>query len=85
MSVAASGVAGPIFAVITPGRADNLPVMSETIQPTETKPRYTWPWFLAAAVVLGVVIAVFAVKREADRVRMQKELQQQFPGNAGDK
>jgi len=52
--------------------------MSEIIPTTETKPRYTWPWFVAAAVLLGIVICVFAVKHEADRVRMQKELQQQF-------
>ena len=53
--------------------------MSDPIPPVEPQRRYTWPWFLAAAVLLGVVIAVVAVKREADRVRMQKELQQQFP------
>ena len=52
--------------------------MSETTQPSEAKPRYTWPWFVAAAVLLAVVIAALAVKREAQRVRERKELQQQF-------
>lgn len=37
-----------------------------------------WPWFVGAAVLLAVVIAVFAVKREAQRVKERKELLQQF-------
>lgn len=54
--------------------------MSETTSSLEPPRRYTWPWFLAAALLLGLGICVFAIKREADRVRLQKELQQQFPG-----
>ena len=52
--------------------------MSDTIPTVEPPRRYTWPFYLAAALLLGLVICVVAVKREADRVRMQKELQQQF-------
>jgi F0F1-type ATP synthase assembly protein I len=52
--------------------------MDEPTLPTESKPRYTWPFYLAAALLLGLVICVVAVKREADRVRAQKELQKQF-------
>ncbi|MGC3959267.1 MAG: hypothetical protein QM813_15390 [Verrucomicrobiota bacterium] len=52
--------------------------MSEAISSTETKPRYTWPWFVGAAVLLAVAVAVLAVKREAQRVKERKELQQQF-------
>jgi F0F1-type ATP synthase assembly protein I len=52
--------------------------MDEPTSSTETKPRYTWPFYLAAALLLGLVICVVAVKREADRVRAQKELQKQF-------
>lgn len=55
--------------------------MGEALHPTESKPRYTWPWFLAAAVLVAVIIAVVAVKREADRVRTQKELLRDFPVN----
>lgn len=78
MSGAAAGMAGAIFAVITAGAADKLPTMGETISSTESKPRYTWPWFVGAAVLLAVVIAVFAVQREAQRVKERKELQQKF-------
>ena len=52
--------------------------MSDPIPTVEPPRRYTWPWFLAAALLLGLVICVVAVKREADRVRAQKELQRQF-------
>lgn len=51
--------------------------MDEPTTLTEAKPRYRWPWFVAAAVLLGIVICVFAIKRETDRVRTQKELQKQ--------
>lgn len=54
--------------------------MSDTTPIVEPRRRYVWPWFLAAAVLLGIVICVLAIKHEADRVRLQKELQQQFPG-----
>lgn len=53
--------------------------MGETAQPIATKPRYVWPWFLAAALLLGITICVLAIKHEAERVRLQKELQQEFP------
>lgn len=82
MPAAAARMAGQIFTVITRRAADNLPPMGETISSTETKPRYTWPWFVGAAVLLAVVIAVFAVKREAQRVKERKELLQQFAPSA---
>jgi F0F1-type ATP synthase assembly protein I len=53
--------------------------MSETTSDPAPRPRYTWPWYLLAAVLLGLVICVVAIKREADRVRWQKEMQQEFP------
>jgi uncharacterized membrane-anchored protein YhcB (DUF1043 family) len=53
--------------------------MSDSTPNVELRRRYTWPWFVAIAVVVGLVICVIAVKREADRVRMQRELQDQFP------
>ena len=73
-------MAGQIFAVITPECAVNLIRMDETTQSAETKPRYTWPWFVAAALLLGMVIAVFAVKREAQRVKERNELLQKYSG-----
>lgn len=43
--------------------------------PAEPKPRkHSWPWFLLAAVILGIVLAVVAVMREAKRIKsMQNE------------
>jgi hypothetical protein len=36
----------------------------------QTQPRrYVWPWFVAGAVVLGVVLAVIWVSREVRRTR----------------
>jgi len=32
-------------------------------------PTYTWPKYLLAAVILGIVIAVLAVMKEANRVK----------------
>lgn len=55
--------------------------MSDPTPNVEPRRRYVWPWFVAAAVVLGLVICVLAIKHEADRVRLQKELQEQFPGS----
>lgn len=52
--------------------------MSDSTPTVELRRRYTWPWFVAGAVLLGVVIAVVAVKREVERVRMRKELIQQY-------
>jgi F0F1-type ATP synthase assembly protein I len=49
--------------------------MDNSTQPAEIRPRYIWPWYLAAAVVLGVVIAVFAIRAEANRVKQQKQYQ----------
>ena len=46
------------------------------------KPNYQWPWFVLAAVVLGVVLAVvwmsYAVKRE----RQQRDFSAPLPSSA---
>jgi hypothetical protein len=33
---------------------------------------YRWPWFLAAAVAVATVIAVFAIRSEANRVKTER-------------
>jgi F0F1-type ATP synthase assembly protein I len=38
-------------------------------------PTYRWPWFLAAAVLLAIVIAVLAVRSEANRVKTEQQYQ----------
>jgi hypothetical protein len=47
--------------------------MENTTRSTETKPRYVWPWFIAAAVIVAVVIAVLAIRAEANRVKQQRQ------------
>jgi hypothetical protein len=47
--------------------------MKATNHPSETKPRYVWPWFIAAAVIVAVIIAVFAIRAEAIRVKQQRQ------------
>lgn len=37
------------------------------------KPRYVWPWFLLAGVLLGVVLAVVFMTAEVRRVREQRQ------------
>ncbi len=37
------------------------------------KRRYTWPWFVLAAVVLGIALAILWVSREVARTRNQRE------------
>jgi uncharacterized membrane protein YadS len=47
-------------------------VMDNTTHSTETKPRYVWPWFIAAAVVVAIVLASVAIYAEANRVKQQR-------------
>jgi F0F1-type ATP synthase assembly protein I len=49
--------------------------MDNSTQSAAPKPRYVWPWYLAAAVVLGIVIAVFSIRAEANRIKLQRSLQ----------
>ncbi len=47
--------------------------MEETNHTTGNKPRYVWPWYIAAAVFVAVVIAVLAIRAEANRVKQQRQ------------
>ncbi|HEX5219703.1 MAG TPA: hypothetical protein VFZ59_09060 [Verrucomicrobiae bacterium] len=49
--------------------------MNDSSNPTVTKRRHLWPWLVAAVVVLGIVIAVISVRKEAERIREQRQLQ----------
>jgi len=40
----------------------------------QTKPRYVWPWFVLAAVLLGIVIAVVAMFFAAKHVEEERSL-----------
>lgn len=43
------------------------------------RPTYRWPWILLAVVVLGIVIAVLGVMREAERTKRIQHLKQGPP------
>jgi len=55
--------------------ANNWQRMENSTQLPDAKPRYTWPWFLAAALIVGIVIAVFSIRAEANRIKLQQSLQ----------
>jgi len=42
-------------------------------QKNSTKPRYRWPWFLLAAVLLGILLAVLWMSKEIKRIKTYKE------------
>ena len=50
--------------------------MDDPSETTVTEPprRYRWPWFVLAAAVLGVVLAVLWMSREVERMRRIREL-----------
>lgn len=49
--------------------------MNDVAPATERKPRYLWPWFLLAALLLGVAIAILSVRSEVDRIKTQRSLE----------
>lgn len=40
------------------------------------RPFYRWPWFVLAAVLLAIVLAVLWVSREVERMRRLREINQ---------
>lgn len=38
-----------------------------------SNPRYRWPWFLLAALLLGAALAVFAIWKETKRIKEQRQ------------
>ena len=53
--------------------------MNESGDQGAAKPRYLWPWIVAALVILGLVIAVVSVRQEAQRIREQRQPQMPYP------
>lgn|GEM_PF-1853069 len=49
--------------------------MSEPMTSTEPPRRYVWPWFIAAAVIVAIIIAIFSIRAEANRIRQQRNPQ----------
>ena len=42
-------------------------------EPSENPRRYKWPWFAAAAILLFVVLAIFAVAFAAKKVEQERD------------
>ena len=47
--------------------------MTNEAPSAEMQPRRTWPWVLAAVLVLGVVLAVVWVRAEVRRIHDQRQ------------
>jgi hypothetical protein len=45
-------------------------------------PKYKWPWFVLAAVVLAIVLAVVWVALAAKKVEEQRDFGQPLPSSA---
>ncbi len=56
--------------------------MENEVPSAEKNPRRTWPWVLAAVVMLGVVLAVVWVRAEARRIHQQRQTEMPPPGGA---
>lgn len=48
-------------------------------EPNENPPRYRWPWFVLAAVVLFIVLAVLWVTAAARKVEQQRNYDAPLP------
>jgi len=46
------------------------------------KPRYKWPWFVLAFVVLGIVLAVLWVAVAANKIKQQRNYSEPLPSSA---
>ena len=46
------------------------------------KPQYKWPWFVLAAVLLGMVLAVMWVGAAAKKVEQQRDYNAPLPDTA---
>ena len=46
---------------------------------TETRPRYTWPWWVLGAVLLAIALAVLWMSKEIERTRRIRDLNAPAP------
>jgi hypothetical protein len=52
---------------------------SDVTSKREGEPRYSWPWFVLAAVLLGLFLAVVWMSKEVERTRRLRELNSATP------
>lgn len=62
----------------------NVPESVHMDAPNEnaSKPKYQWPWFVLAAVLLGIVLAVLWVGAAAKKVERQRDYNAPLPDTA---
>jgi hypothetical protein len=41
--------------------------------PPLQKPKYHWPWFVLAAILLGIALAILWLSREVERTRQLRD------------
>jgi hypothetical protein len=51
-------------------------------EPNENRSRYNWPWFVLAAVLLGIVLAVVWVSFAVKKVEQQRNFNAPVPAGA---
>jgi len=51
------------------------------VDPNENPQRYRWPWFVLAALVLGVVLAVVWMSYAIHREKQERDFNAPLPGN----
>jgi hypothetical protein len=59
--------------VVSGALPNTFRVMRNETDVASAKQTYLWPWFLAAAVLLGIALSVFAIHKEATRIHQQKQ------------
>lgn len=52
---------------------EDMPETPQQPAPPPARPTYRWPWFVAAAALLGILLAVLWMSREVERTRRLRE------------
>jgi len=63
-------------------REIRLTIPGQMNEPNETPRSYRWPWLVAAAVALGLVLAVVWVGLAVKKVERERELNAPLPDSA---
>jgi len=50
--------------------------------PNENPHHYQWPWFVLAAFLLGVALAILWMRFEVQKVEQERNVNAPLPGNA---
>jgi len=50
-------------------------------KPSDARPHYRWPWFVLAAVILWILLAVVWMSKEVERTRRMRDYNAPLPGS----